>query len=258
MKIATFGSCLSRFTAMNYARMFRGEIVGAVYHNRIDRFVRTYVRNEVPELPISEFVKANYDQSTSKLKVMVDNQMMNGTLGLHGVAKGRPGFMTAIEEQLDLVLLDNYVDIIARQCHLQGYPSGGIFANPRELPQLQGRLVLDAEYLDMKEAVAYWGELINWIRARQRGTKIFFLNFPMKHHHNALMAERTTEFASLFASKRVNVVPLMEVPPSLVRTPSHFSPAYYSMLAGYIRYVTRHKRNEQPTAEERADDVLVA
>lgn len=254
MKIATYGSCLSRFTATNYARMFGATIVGSVYHNRIDRFVDTYVRNRLPEVPL-EALGDYATGSSERGRVIINNQLSSQTLGKHGTIQGR-GFMTEIEDKVDLVIMDNFIDILGKVCQVKGVKSSGLFINPAEVPTIADRLTLEPGYLDIDVAVRNWEYMINWLRRKHKG-KIYFINFPFAQHPNPRFKARTIEFEEKFKSPRIRIIPILEAHPTLQSTPSHFDSKYYAMLAAYIwKDLYASNRSQLHSKEEQADDIF--
>jgi hypothetical protein len=261
MKIATFGSCLSRFTAIQYTRLFGGEIVGSVYHNRADRFMKTYIERSETEVPASLFDGiALEDKTLGKAGVMIRNQVSVLGLGRHGMTGemgDNGGFMEAIEGHLDLIIMDNYVDLVARLCTISDLPgSSGLFVVPDEVPSLRDRLILEPRLVDIAAAVQAWHALVDWVRGKQPGTKIFFIPFPFDHHPKTDFVARSRLFDETFTTTRIKRVPLMQVYPGFVESPSHFSTSYYAMLAAYIRHASTARKRK--TASEAADDILNA
>lgn len=253
MKIATFGSCLSRFTAMAYCRMFDAKVVGSVYHNRIDRFVKTYVSKKYAE-PSLDLIGDYETGASAKGKVIMGNQLSSKTLGRHGNNKGK-GFMAEIDQKVDLVIMDNFIDVVGKLCHIRGVKSAGFFINPAEIPRVSDKFVLDPVHLDVDEAVESWVQMINWIRARHKG-KVFFLNFPFSHHPKTIFDQRAKDFERKFSSSRINVVPSFDVVPSLLESNSHFDEKYYAMMASYIWSSINTKKTASQIKEGAADNDL--
>lgn len=75
MRIATFGSCLSRYTANSFVKLYGGEIVSSVYHNRSDAFVGKFIEKNwiiedyasVKNLLKNDTQFENIDQKSSQI-----------------------------------------------------------------------------------------------------------------------------------------------------------------------------------------------
>lgn len=235
MKIATFGSCLSKRTAIQYQKLFGGELVGCVYHNRSDRFVQSVIQNKAPSLRAEDFEGITFEGGRGAIaKTMIFNQIEGGALGKHELP-GAIGFLEAIKEPIDLILMDNYVDIVAKHCHFPGKEDAKIFLFPNDLGSAGAGLVRDDNYLEIDEALENWKVIIDWVRQQQRGMKIFFMNFPFSQHPNKVFSERTVEFERKFTTTRIKTIPLIDAHPIMVESNTHFTLPYYTMLAALIR-----------------------
>lgn len=231
MNILTFGSCLSRFTANEFIAQNGGTLLGAVYHNRIDRFVDTYIENRTPEIPPDAIDRLIFEEArTRRAMIMLRNQLRGETLGLHGISD-QPGFMRAIETPVDLIIMDNFVDLCAR--HLMVGDSG-VFLNMADVAKHDGFDVEPAR-IDISSAVAKWSQFVDWLKDKQPDADVVFMNFPFQHHRLAEMGERSDQFAVAFNDPRIAIIPNIPVFPKFIESPSHFSRFQYAMYAGYIK-----------------------
>jgi hypothetical protein len=253
MRIATWGSCLSRYTARAYVNLFGGDILGSVYHNRIDRFVNTYIYGTEREPDQDLFARLSLTPNGEhRARVMFGNQRADGQLGKHGGAS--PGFMEAIKSPLDLIIMDNFVDLTAR-LYKPKFGGAAVFLNGQDVEDVSSIYELEAERIPIGEALKYWRIMIDWVRNQQPGTKIFFINFPFDHHQNPEIVNRSQEFSDRMTSTRIKIVPKIPIAKSLIQNSAHFHNQQYAMYAGYIGLLANAKRGKT-LVDDGADNVL--
>lgn len=235
ISVATFGSCLSRYSVNALQALRPVDLRGVVYHNRIDRFVDHYVQDMRPE-PSEGQVSAliPVEGAAPRLDLMISNQLSGRGLGHHSLHQ-KIGFMEAIKQPLDLVVLDNFVDIVAKLARFKGEENTSLFINYKDVENAGEHFVMEREFLPVSAAIDAWHKLLNWVRAKQPAATILFLNFPMQHHPSEQMRNRSEEFYRNFKSDHAIVLPPFPVHQSLVETPSHFSPMQYTLFSGALQ-----------------------
>lgn len=229
--------------------MRHGEIQGAVYHNRIDRFVNTYIAKSAKEVQRADLDTLVFSEKGRRRgNTMIRNQLEHSSLGLHGTP-GQPGFLGALNGEVDLIILDNYVDLIARQFIS---PTGeAVFLTSSDLAD-SGVFELEKQRLPIEEALLHWRCLIDWLAVKQPGARLVFINFPFGQHRSKEMVSRTFHFEAGFGHGRVSTIPVLPIRPDFILTPSHFQQAQYAMYAGYIDYILRGA----PASNDKADTDL--
>ncbi len=257
MKVATYGSCLSRYSVNALQARSDVQLLGVVYHNRIDRFVDHYIDKTSTE-PSSDLIGKMQlsDAGSARCNLMLDNQLTTRKLGHHAI-RNQIGFVNALDTDLDLIVLDNFVDIIAKlAAPKNSEPS--LFLTFSDCENIHELFDIEKEYLNIDLAIQKWDRLISWIREKQPNTPIVFFNFPMQHHTNNALKLRSLEFAEKFKNDNCFIVPDCPVHPSLIDTPSHFRTMQYSMYAGVLEMVVKNKPYITSKTVNDADSVLRA
>lgn len=257
MKVVTFGSCLSRYSVNALQARSEVKLVGAVYHNRADRFVDHYI-DKVSEEPSPELIEQMVlsESGAARCKLMLDNQLTTRKLGHHAI-HNQLGFLDALDSELDLIVMDNFVDIIAKLAAPKG-SAPSLFLTFTDCTNLSDIFDIEKDYLDIDVAVEKWQKIISWVREKQPNTPIVFFNFPMHHHPNAALRDRSKEFAEKFKADNCFIVPDCPVHESQIDTPSHFRTLQYSMYAGIIEMVAKNRAYIDSKTVNDADSVLRA
>jgi hypothetical protein len=233
------------------------KLLGAVYHNRVDRFVDHYV-DKVSAEPSSEFIAkmALSEGGAARCNLMLDNQLTSRKLGHHAI-HNQLGFMKALDGELDLIVMDNFVDLMAKLAAPKG-ETPSLFLTFADCTNISELFDLEKEYLDLGLAIEKWHRLIAWVREKQPNTPIVFFNFPLHHHTNQVMQDRSREFAEKFQNSECFIVPDCPVHPSQIDTPSHFRTMQYSMYAGILEMVAKNRAYIESKTVNDADSVLRA
>jgi hypothetical protein len=257
MKVVTFGSCLSRYSVNALQARSGVQLLGAVYHNRIDRFVDHYV-DRISDEPSTELIAKMVlsEGGAGRCNLMLDNQLTTRKLGHHAI-HNQLGFMKALDGELDLIVLDNFVDLVAKLAAPKG-SNPSLFLTFSDCTNINELFDIEKNYLDIDLAIEKWHKLIAWIKKKQPNTPIAFFNFPLHHHTNTLMQERSKAFAEWFQNDDCFIVPDCPVHPSLIDTPSHFRTMQYSMYAGIIEMVVKNRAYIESKTVNDADSVLRA
>lgn len=129
-RIVTFGSCLSRYIARSYKRLYAGDIVSSVYHNRSDYFVECFLENS--KQPIDkEFISSlliNKEKNDESIGIL-QNQTFD-SCGKHLLDVQASIFDTIESGNYDLVFIDNFMDVASKLGLLQGK---NFFIRPKDL-----------------------------------------------------------------------------------------------------------------------------
>jgi hypothetical protein len=257
LKVLTFGSCLSRYS-INALRVTRKiDLKGVVYHNRIDRFVKHYVYGNGEREPQDLVGKFKYSASVkARVEIMLKNQYRHLGLGKYTLRKDQPGFLEALNEPVDLIVLDNFVDLVSKLAVSKKTGNASLFLNFKDISNINELCDLEKNYLDIKQAIAYWHRFITFLREKQPDALIIFLNFPMQHHPSASFRQRGEEFYNLFKDDRILVIPNLPVHSSQIESPSHFTPLQYSLYAGLFNVALENRDFLEHRDVNDADKVL--
>lgn len=233
MKIVTFGSCLSRYTADTFTDLFGGSLISCSHHNRIDRFVETYLKKTRPQLPYEYIHSLGLSEFNMKY---VDNQYSGIGLGKHLLPDGLD-FFDALKEA-DIIITDNFVDLCSKLQYSSHYPSSPIFFNSKNDFAAEKVFDLENDYLSISEAIKNWEYFGHYLYKVAPKAKVFFINFPYNHSPNAEISKRSRFFSEEFKSNKFDVIPNINVPLRyrLKHTNSHFVNDYYAMIAGILNF----------------------
>jgi hypothetical protein len=245
MRIATFGSCLSRYTANNYVKLFGGKIVSSVYHNRSDSFVGRFIDKTWPtadfkrieSLLVGNVTEANKDNVPS---IILNNQN-ESFMGRHRLSKGTLFMDLVKNDDVDLVIVDNYMDLAGRLVSSDN--ERGYFLRLKDFASKSSDW-RTGEYLSPEAGVENMQKILGFFKQSFPSAKIVFINFP----HNTYEAsqervERTKKYESLFSFPDALIIPCLEIP-QVFQTDEkqHFKPQQYCAYAGIIwQHLTANK-----------------
>ena len=241
LRIVTFGSCLSRYTADHYIRFFGGKIVSSVYHNRSDAFVgkfidkdwKIYDHAQIFPLLKNDNVIENTDNQTSRL---FRNQYPE-TMGTHNLSQGTLLFDVLNQKKADMIIIDNYVDLSALLLRFGKTDKEGVFLRPRDLKENYTDFTL-SDYLDPEHAVLCMQKIIAFFKEKIPSAMIVFMNFPYNTYdnkHNRIT--RTQEYEKLFTLENGLVIPCLTIAGALqTHEKRHFKPEQYCAYAGMVHH----------------------
>lgn len=236
INILTFGSCLSRYIARSYKRLFAGEIVGSVYHNRSDYFTRCFIERtasplneEVMKVLIPRFAVSQLDEDSRSI---VANQTASG-IGRHKLEGDRGLMQTLSEVKVDLILVDNFMDVAGRLSSGLGMEC---FLRPHDYLNYHEHFSIGG-YIPPLDAAKNFLRILEFFSVQAPDAKIYFIHFPFNTYEgdNERRA-RSHEFAKIFKSNLATIIPPLSVP-KIYRTEvaSHFQEPQYAAYAGMIR-----------------------
>lgn len=242
MKIATFGSCLSRFIGNNYTYLYGGKIVSSVYHNRSDVFVGRFIDKTAAHLirgQISRMLTGAIDGAAleDKADIILSNQYYE-SIGRHRLSKGIQFLDLLDSEGADLVILDNFMDIGARLLSVDGTePGSKWFVRTQDLKE--GTVSTIGPLLSPEAGAESMLKIIKYVQKKMPKAKVVFCNFP----HNTYQDRpervlRTQEYEALMASNAdgsFTIIPCIDITKRFqTKDKQHFSEAMYCAYAGTI------------------------
>lgn len=242
-KVITFGSCLSRYTANHYVRLFGGAVVSSVYHNRSDAFFKRHLSGEWGDVDVDKILSALGEESSTldednKARNIIKNQSSD-QIGLHRLKKGQNLF-AALKDKPNLIIVDNYMDLSARLAY-DKKTAEGYFIKLGDLKE-SARPNFDlGSYLQPESAVFYMSKIICFLKQQVPDARIVFINFPHDTYSDKARVSRTLEYAELFNSSYCLKVGLQKIH-SIYRTKDkqHFKPPQYAAYAGLIHAMLDH------------------
>lgn len=256
-KIVTFGGCLSRFTAGNLIKMYGGSILSAVYNNRFDMFVDKFIykKDALPDYHIFKTLL----NPTTKQEIIYKRQASE-TIGIyyssedesfeneseknseHKELKGKYSnffdVLNSAGNQVDLVIIDNYIDLIAKGVILktEEYSSDPFFLPIDSKNQMQFCQFCD--YESVPDMVHNCNIIIDYIKKYCVNGKICLLSFPPElYPEDHVIHQRSKDFNNAFANKQIDLAVechIFSKAYSKNKEHQHFVPAYYSSLAQSI------------------------
>lgn len=235
LNIVTHGSCLSRYIARSYKRLYAGEIISSVYHNRSDYFVKCFLNHT--GVPIDSFLGGDLGQNSCKQtdddgKNIIINQTLLG-IGRHKIDREMNLFKTIENYDINLIFIDNFMDVAARlSCGIERE----FFLRPGDYINYDKHFVL-GDYLSIEDSVRNNNLIVDFYLKSCPNSKIFFFHFPFNTYKNdKLRAVRSMKFYEKFHNENIKIVPPQSVP-SIYQTdvPSHFQEPQYAAYAGMVR-----------------------
>jgi len=243
MKIATFGSCLSRYIGNNYTYLFGGKIVSSVYHNRSDIFVERFIDKVAGQLTHHDIADKLVAQKIdtpieSKAEVILSNQYAD-SIGKHRLNNGVQFIDLLESKKVDLVILDNYMDLGAKLMSVDGtMPGSKWFIRPNDLKDPSA--CRPGSFLPPEQGVQSMLTLIKQIQLMVPKAKVVFCNFPHNTYHAfPERVERTRQYEKIISSKADGsfaLIPSIAVPERFqTHEKQHFKKEMYCGYAGIIR-----------------------
>ena len=239
MKIATFGSCLSRYTANHYIKLYDGTVISSVYHNRSDAFIGKFIDKNWKTIPIESLadnLKDSPDVDADNLPINILKNQYEETMGLHRLSKGIP-FLKAIENQeIDLLIMDNYIDLGAKLVKSNNFD--GLFF---KLGDIENNNLEILDYLSPDESVENMNKIIGFFKEKSPKTQIIFINFPHNTYEGSIdRIKRTKIFESQFKPS-ISVIPCLDVHPSFqTDQKQHFKGQQYCAYAGMVHQIIKN------------------
>ena len=242
MRIATFGSCLSRYTANNFTYLFGGKVVSSVYHNRSDIFLGRFIDGTIDDLEMSEINdllktvdgKVPADSSANRI---LENQTREGH-GRHRLSKGITFLDVLDTKAADIVIFDNYMDISAKMLEIDGTQEGSKwFLRPNDLKDPTS--CRPADLLDPEVGAEAMVKIIDHTRKMLPDAHIVYCNFPHNTYEKTPERVRRTiayeKAISKVKDRSFSFIPSLAVPTKFqTHERQHYKPEMYCAYAGAI------------------------
>ena len=250
MKIITFGSCLSRLTAQRYIRIFGGEVISSVFHNRSDCFLGRFVDRTESFIPYEDLLTmlvpasdegGNPDDNSTRL---VANQYEQ-FLGLHRLTPGVQVFEALQQPDVGLIIFDNFNDLRARMLRLKSNPNIQVFLRPKDFKDPEA-WELGPE-LDPVEGAKAMSRILHLFKQLAPQAAVTFINLP--HNTYSLRGGTSAKADQIIAYEQALdfdqglIIPCAEIRPSQqTADPQHFTSDQYAAYAGWIQgYIASQK-----------------
>ena len=253
MKISTFGSCLSNFTARNLCAEFGWQRLHCLNHNRSDAFRQYFIDRDRPQIPLEHLESILIPKADLALTadLFLKNQY-DAYLGFHELRHLKQGpdhtFFSDLDGlDIDVILLDNLNDaasLLMYPNNMPGYEDSGLFLNGHfyENEDEISEKFSYRPFLTPAQSIENWLHIIRWLKAKQPYAKIFFL--PYHSFTSTTDPERQAridafafEIEKYQSQEGFEVIPNLSPPEQYTNGPEdwpHFRPEVYKALAGYI------------------------
>lgn len=257
MKAVSFGSCYSYMTLSNLRSCFGYKSLGHVYHNRSDQFCEYFIEKSfvIPPLDlIKTYLNPNPDDAVFA-SGLIRNQYPEfiGRYEFNDeeLAHIHPFIDTICKENLDLILLDNFMDIVGRTLRFKeegSYKDSRLFFNLNNYlnqEYIASKFSFD-DFLATADSVRYWIKIYQWLRSKQPLAKIVFLCFfSGSSKTDARRYRRLLEFyvqlkEAVIGSSLIVVPPLDFVDDAMKGSDdwTHVKDSTYRALAGYVHLLS--------------------
>lgn len=240
--ILTFGSCLSRYTALAYASLFDSNVVSTVFGNRTDLFINSFLKNNDLSISLEQIkneIELDSDYESFFLRQKRD------FIGYHNTnlkEKQKTLWDCFSSNDIDLIFVDNYMDIVARDVYINTPELKDIkFFLPKSRTLHHDKLVL-GEYIPINDSVQNFKILIDYLHKNLSNAKIFFIEFPYEtYESNTFLTKRFQTFNNKFKNKVVDMIIESHVLSNKLKTKDkqHFDPQFYAAIAAQIYSCTK-------------------
>jgi len=220
----------------------RYKLISSVYHNRSDSLERAVNNAGLQQKTIDHLVESIIPAPDKKDDILniISNQNPAVGLGKYNLKSGEL-FFEALNSGLNIVIMDNYMDIVAKLLHIKGTDSS-LFMNYKYILN-SGEIFdfsTDAPDPAMLSSSAFSNIL--HIRKSAPSATIVFLNFPTnlyadpsKEAFRSSYWSNLTRLAKSFDLPRVYLLDCSPVHPVYATLQKqHFKTPYYAYYAGQI------------------------
>jgi len=237
--IVTFGSCLSRYIARSYKRLFAGNITNSVYHNRSDYFVNSFIKknnNVVNQSLMNVLQSKNTIDINDDASLILLNQTIEG-LGQHKIENSHELMDNLQSLKIDILIIDNFMDISARLSSGLGF---NFFARPNDYKNYEENFSLGG-FITTSESIENFNTIIKYFKSIQPTMKIVFVHFPYNTYgEDSNRKDRSLSFYKEFNNDSIIMIPPLSIP-KIYRTEvaSHFQEPQYTAYAGMINILIK-------------------
>lgn len=240
MNILTFGSCLSRFTANQYCRIFGGKVISSVYQNRSDSFVGNYIDYSLESFKFEElepFLALTPTSSEEFGTLSIVKDQLKNTVGLHVLPNREGLFDTLGVADVDIIIADNFVDIGARLMYRENNINKKIFLRKHDINNFDNSW-RTTELLSVEEGVCNMGKVLKYFRSFYKDAYIVFINFPCNtYYESPKRVERTLNYQDKFNldMDKFLLLKSLDVPAQYqTNERQHYTSEHYAYCAGMI------------------------
>ncbi len=232
---------MSRWTANQYCKQFKGKVVGSIYHNRSDYLYDVMLKKSRNEFPKEVLSQLTYDSEAQKKanELHIKNQDINETFASH-LLNNKVKLNSEFLSDVQLILMDPFMDLVAKLSILKEKSDQKIFLTTGGINNYSDLFKLEDSRLFIKDIVQYWEKIKLHLEENNFNGKVIFLNFPFLHHPNKDIAIRAKELSKkTLESEILDAVPIFNIPEIYLDLPnsiSHFKDEIYSMYAGLINH----------------------
>lgn len=237
--ILTFGSCLSRYTALAFGEMFGSVVLSNVFNNRSDLFLNNFLKkNEDLNLSLDELKRViEIDEEYEKFFLRQKREFV-GIYNPKDCKTHQINLWNCISEKnIDLIIVDNYMDVVARDVFidLPHYKDIRFFL-PKSSTLNQEKLIL-GRYLSLDNSYKNMNKILSMFRKSFKKSFIVFLYFPHEtYFEREFLLKRFVAYEDNFKPQNVDLVihPCVLSENLKSEERQHFASEYYYSIAGLI------------------------
>ncbi len=245
MKIGSMGSCLSSMLIRKIMQRFGGQHLFHIARHRSDQFYYYYVAKDkdiVPRSYIEDNLNVLIEKSEDPNFVSLD-EMLNDQyekIGQYGVSHNKRLFEVLMNEKLDIIVLDNFLDIgtFLSYPKLDGYEKSPVLLRKKDFSNYDDYFTNDGKLPPGKSAF-YFQEIIKYLKYLQPDASIYFVHYPYNTYDNNLERQiRAREFEDLFHTDIATIIPAPYISKSfqIKNDPAHFDDSIYTALGGFVYF----------------------
>lgn len=244
--ILTFGSCLSRFSALAISKLYSANVICTIFNNRTDLFIKNILNNYDLTISLEDLKKyIELSKDGERFFLRQKRDFIGIYNPLNPSTKQKNLWDCIKNETIDLIIIDNYMDIVARSVYIDTCDNKNDaerFFLPKSNTLNQEKLVIE-NYLDINESIKNFIFLSQFFHNNFPNSKIVFLNFPYDTYPDGSSSKkRFISFNKRFISsfnKRFNPIDLsieLRIFDKSLETEDkqHFSENFYYGVAGNI------------------------
>ncbi|BAZ43787.1 hypothetical protein NIES4102_07890 [Chondrocystis sp. NIES-4102] len=223
----TIGSCLAYNIGFCYRQSTAAAFISSTRHTRIDKLVDTYLEEKLPEISYEYVLNLDFDRSNQELVQLVDNQFISRDLGKTSLNEANLTNLvdTVRNEQIDLVIYDNFMDVLGKLIYSKA-DQLGFFINTLDVSNWEDFFTLESGRITIDLCLAYYEKMTRFFKQKNPDVKIVFANFPLMHKHEMAktrVLELNEKYLSNdFLKENSFFIPAMPVAPEFLENAHHF------------------------------------
>lgn len=241
-QILTFGSCLSRYVAIAFGKLFGGFPLCTVFNNRSDLFIKNILEHNDLSIELEQIKKIIQFNNDYDKFFLRQKRAFIGIYNPNNDKTAQKNIWRCINEQsINLIIIDNYMDIVAKDVYINDQLfSNAKFFLPKSQTLQQEKLKLN-KYLSIEHSIECLSHIIKFLSHSFKKAKIVFINFPcVTYKENAELYSRFIEFNQQFKDRKIDlhIKPELFSKNLLTVDKQHFSQQFYYALAAQIYSIT--------------------